>query len=143
MLERNGLIERRIYGFSQYGSKEICLKGKALYDTLALTRLGTSYLLGTLGVTEQAKRLHSYYAKNNTHTDVNMQERFKRLVLTDVMFRRDLFIRVLLGTDFLNNATREVLQNELNSINKKIYNDETYSFVYVSCKYLDSKVTIY
>lgn len=131
-LEQNGLIERKIYGFSRYGQKDVILKGKALYDSLVLTRIGTSYVLGILGTPPEMRILHDYYIKNDVHTDINMEERFKRTVLTDIMFKKDIFVRALLSTDFLISGTRKILQDELKGINYKI--PDKYFFRGIDCK---------
>ena len=98
-LEKNGLIVRKNYGYNKYGQKEILLKGKALYDTLILTRLGTSYVQGVLGVPENCKVLHEYYGKTNFRIDINMEERFKRNIMTDIIFRKDIFLCPSLSTN--------------------------------------------
>ena len=131
-LESLDLVERKLYGYNKYGQKDIMLKGKALYDSLVLTRLGTSYVLGTLGTSQQVKVLHDYYAGINFHIDINMEERFKRIIMTDIFFKRDSFIAALLSCDFLKDNTRKILQLEYGDIENKI--PDKYYFRALDCK---------
>lgn len=109
-------IKRKLVGYNKkYGSNEI-QKGKAMYDTVVLTKRGIHYvktILQNKTNAEKINQIRKYYQEQLHTPDEQTKEHLKRTVLCDCMFELEEIIDLILGTGLFSNRLGTQLMSDL------------------------------
>ncbi|MGN0004994.1 MAG: hypothetical protein ACI37Z_03305 [Candidatus Gastranaerophilaceae bacterium] len=107
----------------KYGSNEI-QKGKAMYDTVVLTKRGIHYvktLLQDKNNAEKINQIRKYYQEQLYSANEQAEEHLKRTVLCDCMFDLEKIIDLILGTELFSNKLGTELRSDLGNRTKFRY----------------------
>ena len=112
-LIKANLIKRQRIGYNKNFSHNKEQKGKALYDTVVLTKEGVQYLACTNLISEEMKLLREHYKKQIATRNELTEERLKRTVLCDAMFDVEFALQIIQKQVRLKDRTKKEIQSDL------------------------------
>ena len=112
-LIKANLIKRQRIGYNKNFSHNQEQKGKALYDTVVLTKEGVQYLACTNLISEEMKLLREHYKKQIATRNEQTEERLKRTVLCDSMFDVEFALQIIQRQTRLKDRTKKEIQSDL------------------------------
>lgn len=117
-LINTGYIKRILCGYNKkYGENEVQV-GKALYDTLVLTKKGISYVkhIGKLNSESELTKIRKEYSQILSNNTMLGEERLKRMVLCDYMFAPEKILIPIIKTAPLKPGATRKLKEELGNL---------------------------